>query len=204
MSGHNIGARADRRVAGVHDQAYHAVGRRAHEGGGHEQVDEAGAREIGIDGDAMRPALALAEEIGRGDRRPVAPEQGVPRAIRPAHRQPAAFFRDEQRAIRREGQVPRAIEAVEHDGPRQRGLVTGASGWGCRASAGVGTAGDGAAHTEDAYHSERDERVTDHDRSSCVAVGVALCGRHASQEGQGNSVLRHSMPDGLRKHHPLR
>ena len=104
----------------------------------------------------MRPALALAEEVGRGDRRPGAAEEVVPRAVRAAHRQPAAFFREEHRAVGREGQVPRVIEAVEHDGTRQRGRVV---------STGAVDAGDGAAHTEDEHSGEGEERVTGHDRS---------------------------------------
>ena len=153
---HDIGARADGRVVGVHDEAHDAVGRRTRQGGGHEQVDKAGVRERGIDRDTMRPALALAEEIGRGDCRPVPAEQVVQRAVRAAHRQPAAFFRKEQRPVRREGQVPRLIEAVEHDGARQRGRVV---------STGAVDAGDGAAHTEDAHGGEGEERMTGHDRS---------------------------------------
>jgi hypothetical protein len=170
--GHDIGACAHRRVARIHDQAHDAIGRRIREGGGQVQVDKTGAREVGIDRNAVCPTLALAEEVGRGDRRPVAAEQEVPRAVRPAHRQPTAFFRKEQRAVGCEGHVPRIIEAIEHDGACQRGRVI---------STGAVDAGDGAAHTEDDHHSEGEERVTGHDRSSCYAAGLATCGRQASQ-----------------------
>ena len=170
--GHDIGARADRRVAGVHDQAHDTVGPGAREGGGHKQVDATVSRELGIDRDAMRPALALAEEIGRGDRGPVAAEQGVPRAVRPAHRQPAAFFREQQGAVRREGQVPRAVEAVEHDGPCQRGRVV---------STGAVDAGDGSASTKDEHRGEGEERVTCHD-------SAFLCSRPGHLRPPGLSV----------------
>ena len=102
------------------------------------------------------PLWPWQKKSGAATAAPSRPNRWCTRAVRAAHRQPAAFFREEQRAVRREGQVPRRIEAVEHDGARQRGRVV---------STGAVDAGDGAAHTEDAHRGEGEERVTGHDRS---------------------------------------